>query len=202
MKKTVLLIGLFALCCGILGAQDDAYRKTRILIEGGLSANLGAISSQAAFLDASQKGRLFDAFSMVENQKNLLGAGINFLVGFGVGSYIIGDVPAGLLGTVLDVGGYVCIYVGYFNYMLSSMMSGSMGLVWNPDTLPWLGLLVGGLAVKLGSTIYQCLSPFSYARGYDAVLAEALGLASAAELRPFMALSPGGNASLGLSLAW
>jgi hypothetical protein len=192
-------------------------RGVRDLIKRGLDDNFGEIQAAAQDLGAAERQDLYDWAEKDPLEQGLVGAGVNFLIGFGIGSYIIGDVEGGLAGTLMDLGSWAALTAGYIIYYMPYLRALSTGdyeelanidirdpAAWQGSMALAFGLVIGGGILKSISGIVQIISPFVYVDRYNDKLAEALLLARRADrMGGGLALlpTPGGAPALGLRLA-
>jgi hypothetical protein len=97
---TVAVLILAALGSGAF-AEDTSL--TTALIKRDLYKNFDQIQDSAKKLDESQRNSIFSFTVKDPASDGLLGAAVNLLVGFGLGSFVIGDKTGGVLGLCLDL---------------------------------------------------------------------------------------------------
>ncbi|MES0490657.1 MAG: P13 family porin [Leptospirales bacterium] len=90
-----------------------------------------------------------------------VGFGINFFVGFGIGSYVQGDSLAGTIGLIGDLSGGGLIIGGYLT-ALSAASKILLGQDGSADLATSVTLYVIGGIVLGASRIYQLIAPFVF----------------------------------------
>jgi len=138
--------------------------KIKLLINDGLYKNEDLIKKQSLNLSETQKYNIYSS-----NQKNAMAPFLlNMLVGFGVGSYVQGDIIPGVICSVGDLlGGFFTLAFwtnGTFNFTTAM----NEGVSFVPTLL--------ATTVYLGSRIFECIRPFHYVDSYNKKLKESLGL--------------------------
>jgi hypothetical protein len=182
MKRiTVSLCAFLAVfqCLALLPAEEDSAvdaSKARNLISADLNGNFDAIKEAAGDLTETQRLNIYDFCKKDPISDGLLGAGVNFLVGFGVGNFIIGDKAGGTLGLVLDLVSYGTILASVSIMFVSSM---NMGAAWTPNSDIVIGAyyaLIGASTLVSLSRVVQFISPFNYVQSYNKKLFSALSI--------------------------
>ena len=177
MKKKLLIISIFVIICATF-AFADAYKDVNKYITQGLSdQNVIKIKELAPELTQQQKESIYRwkkvdvVFPFLENT----------FLGFGSGSFSQGDSSHGILflaGDTLCLGlvGYNIIVNGWENFI-----NGITGKGGSNDDMT---LAKVGLIAALGLRVYQAIRPFTYAKNYNAKLADAIGLETKVALVP------------------
>jgi len=214
---SALALCLALASAGLLPAQQA--RGVRDLVKRGLDDNFGEIQAAAQNLDPDDRQDVYDWAEKDALEQGLVGAGVNFLVGFGIGSYIIGDIEGGLAGTLMDLGAFAVLTTGYIIYYIPYYRALSSGnyeelanidirdpAAWQGSMALAFGFIIGGGILKSVSGIVQIISPFVFIERYNGKLAEALLLAGrAASAGTGLAILPspggGGAPAFGLRLA-
>jgi len=171
MKKfIVLLLAIFLLSVTSVFAQksqDSSYYQLEMMLNK--SKNLDdsqyyQISSMASGLSSAQRGTLFESHKKSPTVPFI----VNFLVGFGIGSYIQGDAKGGtiallgdLLSTGLIVGGYTVSLYTIFTGMSGEMNVGE-------------GLMTAGAIGLVATRLFESIRPFSFASNYNKKLSNTL----------------------------
>jgi hypothetical protein len=159
MKKPMMFTCLVLFSFSILFASDSPITAISYLIDSDLTGNYETIRSQAKDLGDNEKLSLY---SQYENSPTLPFV-VNFLVGGGIGSFIQGDAKGGYTALISDV-----LASGLYITGLASIYAD--GEVSSTGTM----LMLLGAGVLLGSRIYECIRPFSYAKDYNKNLHSAL----------------------------
>ena len=177
MKRCAILFVL--LLCAVTGFADTASAGAELrlntLIDDGLYRNFGAITAESFDLNAEQKYRLYAQ----HESDPMLPFLVNFLVGFGIGSFVQSDLSGGFLGAGLDLGGIAFVTIGYL-MLLSEWM------VYFPDYDPYawpsemptaaLSISLAGVGMLAFSRIHQLIRPFTYAQRYNEDLRRGLNM--------------------------
>jgi hypothetical protein len=160
LVKRTFLAGIL-LSLTVTGFTDENdFMEIHGLIKDGLSKNYELISEKSKLLNPSEKIFLFDI-----HEKDIgIPLAANILAGFGLGSYIQGDIVNGaiqLSGHILGLAAIVASVYGtvyaypvniYSSYYLSS----------------------AGAMIFCASRLYGCVSPFIYMNTYNKKLKAAL----------------------------
>ena len=122
------------------------------------------ISSMASGLSSMQRTALFES-----NKKSpTVPFIVNFLVGFGIGSYIQGDIKGGniaLLGDLFSTG----VLVGGYTVSLYTILTRTSGEISVGGSLMAVGI-IGLLATR----VFESIRPFTFASNYNKNLSNAL----------------------------
>ena len=129
-------------------------------------------------LTEAQRQELYDVFSKTKGTA----IGMNWLPGFGSGSFVQGDGLGGGLGVAFDTialisvgGGVVVGAVGVVCAALVGWAEDGQQMV--GELLGWAGgLLIGGGVLWLGNKIFGTIRPITFAKNYNRDLKAALGL--------------------------
>lgn len=152
LLQTLLLVPLIGPLCA-----SDASVDVQLLIRNGLLKNLPAIQDAAKSLSSDQRLLIYE-----QNKKDpLLGFVLNFVLGFGIGSFVQSDVTGGLIGLLGELGSYGLIFPGEI-------------LVIYGNSTPGLILVVVGAVSLISFAIFQWVRPFSYSKQYNETLSDAL----------------------------
>jgi len=165
-SKIALIVGLIA-CFSInvfaqdeqgqLPPQNNADQKAKVqrLIRKGVESNKEEIQKEALYLSLSDKEYLYEK----NIKKDAVGwAALDFFVGFGIGSYIQGDVEYGVQQSIMDALGWVLIVIGM-------AADGDGGKI---------GALGAGTIILVVNRIQGLIYPFSYQKRYNRTLDEVL----------------------------
>ena len=150
------------------------------LIDDDLSANKSLIMDNAKLLSDVQRNDLF------ESKKNSAVGPfcLNLFVGFGIGSFVQGDMLAGGIGAGLDVAGITFLGLGINkilkgNYYEDGYFGGAYvvnQLVGENNVKNGIIMVSVGGVVYLGSKIFQSIRPWTYANSFNDELKNALGV--------------------------
>lgn len=198
MKKVRVMIVLLLLCSAVcLWAVEEnetveasntgeelSGTEVSMLIEKDLFKNSLLIANASQFLTSKQKKMLF-----IQNQKtSTMPCLLNGLLGFGIGSYVQGDMKTGLICTVGDL--VLGVSTTCFYTLYVSAQSGYESYKFRTDDWKYEqtlarkrdsrdrffgAVIVSGIAF-LGFRIFEISRPFSYTKKYNNTLIEALGL--------------------------
>lgn len=180
---------MFISLCALTNAEEakevriPSLREISVLINNGLYKNEDEIYTLSSELTQQQKNILYDRFE----QKPITPFLVNLLLGFGIGSYIQGDIKGGVISTAGDavtgityliwLGNYSSDYSWYAesklrtDYMAESEIERAEESLNTAST--WV--FVSGSAL-LGFRIFECIRPFFYAKKYNETLTDALGV--------------------------
>lgn len=144
------------------------------LIDKDLKGNFSAIQTKASDLSSDQR-----YFIYTEKKKEpLIGFLLNFLIGLGIGSFVIGDSVGGmnqLIGELIGIG------VSGLSAGIGSAMGTS-----NPLAFVFALAALGGLVTLLVYRIGGWIRPFDYTKEYNNELQNALNIGSTAQgLAPY-----------------
>lgn len=172
-------------------ALSEQQRKVADLIKGGIEANKEEIKREAALLPPGEKESLYNHQSL----KSAKGwSALNCFVGFGIGSYIQGDMKFGVTQSVLDGVGWITFNVGYF------MMLDDLG---DPDAdidAAGIAVTLTGVAVIVTSRIMGWIFPQSYQKKYNNNLKELLNVNNVAySIDPLLVPRTDGTPAVGLA---
>lgn len=132
--------------------SSEVYFMVSNLIDKGLNENKFQIANLSPQLSSNQKTMLY-----TQHQKSAGGPfALNFFLGWGIGSYVQGDIGGGVFQSIADGFGLIMIIVG---------VSG--------DEISAGPIAVGCISYAVGS-IYGWIRPFVFAKKYNTTLQEAL----------------------------
>ncbi|MGD1823646.1 MAG: P13 family porin [Pleomorphochaeta sp.] len=145
--------------------SQDFYKASMLLssLDNVEESELANISKLTIDFSPMEKNMLYES----NKQSTTIPFLINFLVGFGVGSYIQGDKTGGNTALACDLLSLTAIYIGYAQALSSiydSSYTGSEGST----------LLVLGSIGYLATRIYELIRPFNYAKSYNQKLTQTL----------------------------
>jgi hypothetical protein len=210
MKRiSIVLCALLAafLCLPALAAEEDSAvdaSKARSLISADLNGNYDAIKEAAGGLTETQRLNIYDYCKKDPISDGLLGAGVNFFVGFGVGNFIIGDKSGGTLGLVMDL-----VISGIMLASGSVVFISTMNMIagWGPTSdivMVAYYTMLGASSLITLSRVIQLISPFNYVQSYNRKLFSALSISrsSSGSVGPILAYADedGVKPALGLSV--
>ena len=151
----VLIVGL-----GILFAQGQIFADSNNSLDQMVASEFQ--SYEMADAQSFNSGLNYIAMSEGEIESNMwLGAGLNFFVGFGLGSFIQGDITPGIVGAAANVIGAGAIIAGIIvggNGIFQALGGGGDQAVQTGVTLFFVGAIVVG-----ASRVYGAIMPFLYA---------------------------------------
>ncbi|MDY0289870.1 MAG: P13 family porin [Sphaerochaeta sp.] len=155
MKKPTILICVLLVSFSALFASQSPVASISLMIDTDLAGNFTTITKESEKLSDFEKMSLY---SMHENSPTLPFV-VNLLVGYGIGSFLQGDTKTGTTALVADIvalGLYSVGYVQIYNAAFNGEISG-----------PGHTMFLLGVGLLVGSKIYQCTKPFSYAKAYN-----------------------------------
>jgi hypothetical protein len=168
MKKIISLIAFLSIAVLAQNEQyqvdtdQDQQEKVQKLIKAGLAKNKEEIQKESFSLSPADKEALY-----AKNRKKAAAgwAALDFGVGFGVGSYIQGDITFGITQSVLDGLGYTL----YIYNIVSLSNSENVADVF--ESLDGLGL---SFIILTSSRIMSWIFPFVHQGKYNRTLKAAL----------------------------
>ena len=185
MKKKLLVFTIVCVCCAVFAQKSngvESYSTIQKLLKEGLDENFGEILENATNLSDMHRMALYNEFKKSDRGPCFLN-----LAGFGIGSFVQGNVRAGVGQLVVQSAG--CLMAG-FGY----------GFAFSGDT-PSVDMLILGsagiLAIVTGEVIGAIL-PFRFAREFNEDLANALGFDYASvSVAPVILPNGSGGVALG-----
>ncbi len=188
MKK--MLVGLLvALLAVNLFAQTEAEAKTEkesdpYLIESILKKQ---------FKTDEGKNRVYELSENLTNEQKMYlynkydknGVGpffLNFFLGFGIGSFVQGNTKAGVSQLILNVSGCALEVAGFALAYYGSRSAS--------EIYTGAALCAVGNGLNLSSTISGCITPWTYAAGYNKDLKRALRITESSWMTVTPQLSP------------
>lgn len=173
----VILVIITALNFSNTSAQDkqnsERFMEVQMLINSDLDDNYKLIKEKSGDLTVTQKMFIYD-----DKQKSAgLPFVLNFLVGYGIGSWVQGHTAGGLIGTIGGVGGLILLFSS------DDISTASIGAI-----------------IYLGSWLIDCILPFTYSASYNKKLKYALGISgtTSLEIQPKINVTQNGNVAPGL----
>lgn len=161
--------------------------------------NAGQIQELTFNLSEEQKQELYDVFSKTKGTA----IGMNWLPGFGSGSFVQGDVLGGSLGVAFDtvalvseVGG---LGVGFVGFLVAAFSAGTAKEEIDKFFGWAAGLMIGGGVLWIGNKIFGTIRPISFAKNYNKDLKAALGLDDGVESISFAPIVDPLTGNYGLS---
>ena len=106
-----------------------------------------------------------------ENKKSSAYVVLNLILGYGIGSWVQGDITGGLIGTIGQFGGICTMLIYSAQSQSDNSNSKSMIFTSGDKTI----LIIGGIML-IGSYIADLVLPFTYAKSYNDKLRKKLGL--------------------------
>ena len=150
-------------------------------------------------LSMDQKEELYAAFEKTKGTA----IGMNWLPGFGSGSFVQGDGLGGGLGVAFDTVAIVGVGGGLV-IDLAGLVVALFSFGTADDTIKQLmgwgtGAMIGGAVLWLGNKIFGTVRPISFAKNYNRDLKSALGLDEQVESISFVPIVDPLTGSYGLS---
>jgi hypothetical protein len=167
MKKIISLIAFLSIT---VFAQDEQYQvnedqreKVQKLIKAGLAKNKEDIQKESFSLSPADKEALY-----AKNRKQAAAgwAALDCFVGFGVGSYIQGDITFGITQSILDAVGYTLYIYSIFELAYTSLESSERSSGLEEYKL--------SLVILASSRVMSWIFPFVYQGKYNRTLKAAL----------------------------
>ena len=161
MKKVISLIACFAIAVfaqdeqtSPQGVNMEQRAKIQRLINNGLAENKEEIQKEALYLSYIDKAALYDENKM----KAAFGwAALDFFPGFGLGSYIQGDITFGVTQSALDIVGWWSFMVGARTFEIDDRL-----------------VTVASCIILGSSRVMSWIFPFVYQKKYNKALDAAL----------------------------
>ncbi|MDR2149595.1 MAG: P13 family porin [Spirochaetaceae bacterium] len=182
MRKCILVIVLCTV--GFVCFADDQSDKERAQqafirvtnwLDSGLERNLLIIQNESLSLTSTQRINLFEAYEK--------GAGgpfaLNFLLGFGIGSFVQGDAAGGwttLLGEAAGIAAF-CYGVSLMPVAVDEDYANSYEGYEYTSNDQWEKaeiFILGGAGLFIGMRIFEWIRPFVFAHNYNKTLKKAL----------------------------
>jgi hypothetical protein len=212
-KKSLIVAASFALALAftpsVVFAQqgypqqaDNSEQRAKVamLIRDGVKKNKEAIQRESSSLSFADKEALYN-----KHRKKAAGgwAALDFFIGFGIGSYIQGDIGFGVTQSILDGAGYLLLINGFSAWTEvgkceDKMDRGEEDSCGNRGT-SGIVMACGGISL-VTSRIMSFIMPFSFQKKQNKNLREALNHDKYAfSIAPLIVPSKGGGApALGL----
>ena len=170
MKRTLFfaLLIVFAASAMAQSQVSESEMRINMLVSDGLERNFDEVVAESVYLTEDQKYRLYH-----NNESDpIVPFVVNLLVGVGVGSFIQGDLPGGLVAVGFDVAGLGLLTVGYVIFVNSLIED----IYTSPTLIPpsAVRMMLSGGALISASRIFQFIRPFLYSRRYNDDLRMAL----------------------------
>ncbi|BDU62463.1 membrane protein (plasmid) [Candidatus Borrelia fainii] len=171
--KQVLILMLFFVCIVVSFAQSyDEMASDAVTAKGNMDSKL--------------------LFYEIHKQNTLVPFLLNFFVGFGIGSFVQGDLTGGLLILGFDMLGFGLISGGMYS------LSQYKGI--NTPTIALSLMSLGGITLFV-TRIVEIIIPFTYASSYNRKLREKLGI-SLGGFKPQFEINFNENSGLVFELAF
>jgi hypothetical protein len=214
MKRCIVLLLLLAAAATAFADSDSAARAKQ-LVQGSERIDEGDLGAASAKMTDLERFRAYDSAVEEIDGKLPLALGLNYVLGWGIGSFVQGDIKAGtglLIGTLACdaaiVGGMVLLYGSLFsNLEYDSYGSGSSD--YTSMLGPMLGgyglWMLGGLGLSVVSVV-NIVAPFVYATERRKAVRRGLmnGIAGAPSAAPRIAVASlpraSGPAAIGIGL--
>jgi len=140
--------------------NKEQLARVRYLIKDGLEKNKEEIQKISLDLSFTDKETLYK-----RNRYKLavVWSALNFSTALGLGSYIQGDIGAGIAQSVLEAIGVPCFIIG-------------AGASFTDSRIVWGTLVVVGIGSVVTSRVIGLVSPFSYQKKHNKELESALNI--------------------------
>jgi len=94
-------------------------------------------------------------------QTKWLAFALNFFLGFGIGSFVQGDIDGGLISVLGTAGGWALYIAGAVR--MSSFLYNDYYYYDSYDSMAGVGFLIAGSVILIGTKIFDVVRPFAYA---------------------------------------
>jgi len=158
MKWLVLGLVIVLSSCMLISQDkksDDDFLNVQVLINQDLDGNFKLIQSKADKLSSSQRLYIYED----KSKSGTLPFILNLLLGFGIGSWVQGDLTGGLIGTIGGVTG--------------------VGMMLVEDT----SIQNIGAGILLASWVTDLILPWTFASSYNSTLKNALRMSELSDIR-------------------
>lgn len=179
MKKVTLVVICMVLLGGYCFAEDfsESFFTVQSLLDQrkGLKKNFNEIKLEAVNLTATERQVLFDDFK----RSPWLGFGLNMLPGFGIGSFVQGNIGIGFLGLFGDLISVPLVLGGIGMAVSLPLLETflTLGISRGEATKGiGVGMMTVGLVLFVGSKLITGISAFTYISKQNAKLEDALGV--------------------------
>jgi len=160
------------------GVNMDQRDKIQKLIKAGLKKNKDEIQKESLYLSSTDRESLYEQ----NKKKSAAGwAALDFGVGFGLGSYIQGDVGFGIAQSIMDgVGWTFVIYASNINTEKEDCYYNGYHQTCEYENdeeaeIVQVVLIQSAIAILVTSRIMSWILPFSFQKKYNNMLKDALG---------------------------
>jgi hypothetical protein len=151
--------------------DENTLFEVHDLLLSGLTKNFDEIHGKTALLSPSEKLFLFD----IHSKNSGVPFAVNLIAGFGIGSYIQGDITSGtiqLSGQLLSLAGLIAGSLLMTPDIAESPYEEGYGTKKATDI--GSAFIITGLVLFYGTRIYGCISPFVFKNVYNRKLKNAL----------------------------
>jgi hypothetical protein len=157
MKKIILVLGLIVLGNCLFG--QEIVPRDFGLTTGYFSATSSKLSP---FADTNPVKA-----QRAEDSK-MTAFLLNFILGFGIGSFVQGDTTGGLVAIMGDAFGYMFIMIGLIpDYELVYHSNYYGGYYTTEVTYPYGSCIYLGAILLIGTRIFELVRPFTYANSFS-----------------------------------
>lgn len=175
MIKTIMFLIIFFSLSAIVYTDENAFLEVHGLLKGGVNKNLDLIEAKSASLSPSEKLFLLD----VHKKDSGIPFVVNLLSGFGIGSYIQGDISGGTIQLSGQLLGLVGLVAGIgmsakVEDHSSSYYGYGRDYYANEITSLGKGFMITGVILFYGMRLYGYISPFIFKNIYNGKLRAAL----------------------------
>jgi hypothetical protein len=163
-QKKLALLNVFLALAVTVFADENNFLEIHGLLKNGLDKNYELIAEKASLLSPAEKLFLLD----VHEKSMGIPFAVNFLAGFGIGSYMQGDNIGGtvqLSGQLLGLAGILAAA-----FMTEYDEDGYYEKMTDEGTV----VAITGTALFYIARLYGCISPFVYGTVYNKKLKNAL----------------------------
>jgi len=139
---------------------DNLFSEYTMFIPLSINSNYFSQNKEESFMP--WKLSLFSSGNVnkAENTKWLAFA-LNLFLGFGIGSFVQGDIDGGIISILGAVGGYALIIVG--SVRMTNALYNDIYYWDGHVSFAGVGFLIAGSVILLGTKIFDAIRPFVYA---------------------------------------
>ena len=175
-KKSIVIILLSLIAVSVAFASDESdirfnYAKASMLIKDSVTRNKDQIMEAVSSFDFTTKAVLYNQFK----KDSALPFALNFILGFGIGSFLQSDFQGGLLGLCGELSSLTLIVTG--NLLMNNASNSPHGISNITNTpLYWSGFAIKlvGFVSELAFRLWECVQPFTFADDFNRELSKAV----------------------------
>ncbi len=188
MKYTIIAIVVFLFSMDAFAQTSlQTMAKIEILVENDLKGNEDRIRQEAQTLTNVENNLLYTSLSYAA-EDTILPFTLNTILGFGIGSFVQGDILGGGIGLALDlvslgIGGtgaalFFVSGVTFVPRLLSDISGQATPTLDEAEHFGRIGvsLIITYAVMYGGSRIFQMVRPWTYASSYNNDLKDVLGI--------------------------